>query len=200
MLEDDNHLFAHWIWVTRRGCRNYWFLYVQLRQRESRPPWEVVAELWMRCGWTNGSVYCSLGPTSVMDDDRPVMCLQNIVSSLIMSEPVSYLFIPRMTKNQKFNLVAFRELDDLGSIGFLFRLAWLHFPWNVFSVRSIISGEKGKDSFFGIWHWVKKLKKNFLLPNEKIGFSHTKNEQHKEKLKLDDAVNCPNGQLSAFKF
>ena len=35
---------------------------------------------------------------------------------------------------------------------------------------------------------------------KKIGFSHTKNEQHKEKLKLDDAVNCPNVQLSAFEF
>lgn len=67
-----------------------------------------------------------------------------------MPEPVSYLFIPRMTKKQKFNLMAFLELDDLGSLGFLFRLALLHFPWNFFNIRSIISGEEEKDSFFGI--------------------------------------------------
>lgn len=78
----------------------------------------------MKCGWTNSSVYCSLGPTSV----RRVICLLNIVSSLLMSELVSYLFIPRMTKKQKFNLIAFLELDDLGSLGFLSGLALLLFP------------------------------------------------------------------------
>lgn len=82
----------------------------------------------MSCGWTNSSVYCSLGPTSVMGDDRCVICLLNIVSSLLRSELVSYPFIPRMTKRQKFNLIAFLELDDLGSSGFLFGLALLLFP------------------------------------------------------------------------
>lgn len=50
--------------------------------------------------------------------------------------------IPRMTKKQQCNLMAFLELDDLGSLGFLFGLALLLSPYNSFNIRSIVSREK----------------------------------------------------------
>lgn len=103
----------------------------------------------MRYGQTNSSLQRSLGPTSVRGDERCVIGLLNIVSSFLMSLLVT--FIPRMTKKQKFNLVAFLELDDLGSSGFFFGLTLLLFL-EIFSTLGASYLERRERTLFLAMH------------------------------------------------